>query len=285
MENTTITERIEKQVLRSKLRNTIKLCIIIFIFAVIFLVSGVVVTKKFIESDREAVILKMKIQTAKNVIDVLTEEKENIEYVKERAITELEEIKDRVEKIKTLDDLLERDIKLYIKTHYRKVPVQIAVEVARNVIKFGKKYRIPPILIIGIMQVESGFNPMITGPDTKYGNARGLMQVMPEWVQKLGLKSVYDLYDIDTNIESGCKVFNIHLKEGQGKISEGLYLYVNKDKQYVTDVFTAMGKFVAFRSTVKPDKEPAPENGKDEDESNQRTEDSPKRDNEPAESK
>ena len=191
------------------------------------------------------------------MIGKLTKERDDLSY-------ELENVKRRVENIKTLDDLLERDIKLYIKAHYKKVPTIVAKNIAFHIIKFGKQYKIPPVLLVGIMQVESGFNPMITGPKTKYGNARGLMQIMPEWVKKLDLKSVYNLYDIDTNIESGCKVFNIHLKEGKGSISKGLYLYVNKNKQYVVDVFTSMGKFVAFRSTVEIGKDEVkvtPENG------------------------
>ena len=282
-----VTERIGQQIrkdLKPKISWPVKVCIIFFLVTCIFLIVSIYQTKKLMEVQEKNRLINEEIKTSKKVISKLTKERETIQYVVDHANAELEEIKNRVEKIKTLDDLLERDIKLYIKTHYRKVPVSVAEETARNVIKFGKQYNIPPILIIGIMQVESGFNPMITGPNTKYGNARGLMQVMPEWVPKLGLKSVYDLYDIHTNIESGCKVFNIHLEEGEGKISEGLYLYVNKDKQYVTDVFTAMGKFVAFRSTVQPDKEPTPENGKDEDGSDEGTEDSTKRDTEPVKS-
>jgi len=188
-----------------------------------------------------------------------------VEAEKEVAISELEAIKKRVENIKTLDDLLERDIKLYIKAHYRKVPMTVAQNIAMNIIKYSKQYEIPPILLVGIIQVESGFNPMITGIKTKYGHARGLMQVMPEWVKKMDLKNIYDLYNIDINIETGCKVFNIHLEEGKGQISEGLFRYVNQDKKYVTNVFTAMGKFVAFRSTVETgkDSETIPDNEKE----------------------
>lgn len=159
-------------------------------------------------------------------------------------------MKEKLETIKNVDDLLERDIKLYIKSHYRKVPKSIASEIASLTIKFGKQYHISPILLVGIMQVESGFNPMITGPNTKHGNARGLMQVMPEWVKKLNLKDIYELYDIDTNIESGCKVFNIHKEEVKGSISKTLFKYVNGSEKYVEDVYKAMGKFVSFRSTL-----------------------------------
>ncbi len=203
---------------------------------------------------------KIIIEKYKSTQTIITEKDKIIQaLIKEsnEFSAELWAVKQRVENIKTLDDLLERDIKLYIKTKYKKVPKSVAKSIAYHIINYGKQYKISPVLLVGIMQVESGFNPMITGPKTKHGYARGLMQVMPEWVKKLGLKSVYDLYNIDMNIESGCKVFNIHLKEGKGNIAEGLYLYVNKNKQYVIDVFTSMGKFIAFRSTVEIGKDEA----------------------------
>jgi len=182
-----------------------------------------------------------------NTQDVFLQEQSS---KRQEAENELESIKKRIENIKTLDDLLERDIKLYIKTKYKKVPRSVASEIAQHTMIFGKKYNISPVLLVGIMQVESGFNPMITGQKTKYGNARGLMQVMPEWVKKMDLNDVYDLYDIDTNIETGCKVWLIHLEEANGSISKSLFKYVNGDKKYEDDVFKAMGKFIAFRSTV-----------------------------------
>jgi len=184
---------------------------------------------------------------------IVTDSKEAVDsLIKENSALkeEMETMKSKLENIKNADDLLERDIRLYIKSHYRKVPRSVAAEIAKLTIKFGKQYHISPILIIGMMQVESGFNPMITGPKTKYGNARGLMQVMPEWVKKFQLKDVYDLYDMDTNIESGCKVFNIHKEEVNGSIPKALFKYVNGSTKYVEDVYKAMGKFVTFRSTV-----------------------------------
>lgn len=183
---------------------------------------------------------------------------------RQEAEQELEKLKKRIENIKSLDDLLERDIKLYIKNNYKKVPRSVAEHIAANAMKFGKKYNISPILLVGIIQVESGFNPMITGPKTKYGFARGLMQVMPEWVKKMGLDSTFDLYDIDVNIETGCKVWLIHLEEENGNISKGLFKYVNGDKKYASDVYNAMGKFVAFRSTVDDGKEQELSSGDDE---------------------
>jgi len=166
---------------------------------------------------------------------------------------ELAKMKSRIAGIKNNDDLLRRDIELYITHNYNKISKTVAKTIAFNIVKESNEQEMSPELVMGIMQVESVFNPMQVGPKTKYGNARGLMQVMPEWVKKFNLKSKYELHDIDTNIKSGIRVFNIHLKEANGNISKGLYLYVNKDKSYINKVYTAVGKFVSFRSTVDDD--------------------------------
>lgn len=166
---------------------------------------------------------------------------------------ELNTAEEMIENIKNKSDLLKRDIKLYIETTHPQVPTIVANSIAKNVVELSKEYKISPELVIGIIKVESSFNPMAVGSKTKHGHARGLMQVMPEWVKKLGLKSQYDFHNIDVGIESGIKVFLIHLEEGKGDISTGLYYYVNKDKRYVSKVYASMGKFVAFRSTINED--------------------------------
>ncbi len=91
---------------------------------------------------------------------------------------------------------------------------------------------------------------MAVGKDTQHGNARGLMQVMPEWCKKLNINSKFDLHEIDIGIETGIRVFLIHLGEAEGDISKALYLYVNKDKTYVNKVYSEIGKFIAFRSVI-----------------------------------
>jgi len=168
-------------------------------------------------------------------------------------ITNYEKLKKQFEGIKVVDDLLKRDIELYILTTHPRVPNVVAKEISLNVVQLSKKYKVSPELILGIIKVESSFNPMAVGPKTKYGHARGLMQIMPEWVKKLELENQYDFHDIDVGIESGIKVFLIHLEEAKGDVSKGLYYYVNKDKKYSGKVYEAIGKFVTFRSTIDED--------------------------------
>jgi hypothetical protein len=197
--------------------------------------------------------LLQKIVSMSREIKTLTTERDTYAVENTKAQDELAKMKARIAGIKNNDDLLKRDIELYITYNYNKISKIVAKTIAINVVKESNKQETSPELVMGIIQVESVFNPMQVGKKTKYGRARGLMQVMPEWVEKFGIKSKHDLHDIDTNIKSGIRVFNIHLKEANGDISGGLYLYVNKDKAYVKKVYTAVGKFVSFRSTVDDD--------------------------------
>lgn len=143
------------------------------------------------------------------------------------------------------NSLLKRDIEIYIRARYTRVPKIVAGSIAENVILYSSQYGISPELVIGIIEVESSFNPMVISKK----DARGLMQVMPEWAPKFKIK-VSDLHDIDVGIESGIKVFLIHLEEAKGSISKGLYYYVGKNKSYSDSVYIAVGRFVSFRSMI-----------------------------------
>lgn len=193
----------------------------------------------------------------KGTVQETTKDMINLKTKYKKTITEFDKLKSDLQNIKDKDDLMKRDIQLYIKSRYRSVPNVVAQTISENAVKLGKKYEVSIPLLVGIMQVESiTFNPMAL---SKKG-AIGLMQVMPEWVPKLGLKNKYELYNIDTNIESGIKVLKIHIGEAKGSITKGLYLYVNKDNTYADKVYTAVGKFVTYRSTVDNEKLKSEEN-------------------------
>jgi len=148
--------------------------------------------------------------------------------------------------IKDKDDLLRRDMFMYIDQKYQMIPRIVALAIAKDTVAIAKKEHISPELIFGVMEVESSFNPMAKSSK----KARGLMQVMPEWVSKLGLSSQTDLYDIYSGIYAGAKILQIYIIKNNGSISKALYDYVNKDSLYPGKVYEAMGRFVAFRSTV-----------------------------------
>ena len=63
-----------------------------------------------------------------------------------------------------------------------------------------------------LVAAESSFNPNATGPKTKYGQAKGLSQLLDstgkEWHEKLGLKGEYDPYDPVQNVKIGSAYLN-----------------------------------------------------------------------------
>ncbi|WP_019100956.1 transglycosylase SLT domain-containing protein, partial [Chromobacterium haemolyticum] len=63
-----------------------------------------------------------------------------------------------------------------------------------------------PQLVLGLIQVESGFNKYaISG-----AGARGLMQVMPFWVRSIG-NAQHNLFDLTTNLRYGCTILRYYL--------------------------------------------------------------------------
>lgn len=142
--------------------------------------------------------------------------------------------------------IIKANIQSYITHTNPKISLNTAEKIADSIVTNSKKYNVPPELVVGIIEVESTFNPKATGPKTPYGRARGLMQVMPMWAKEFKLKSKYQLHEIDTSIKTGIKVFKIHLEEADGDISKGLYYYVNRSERYINKVYAAAGRFTVY---------------------------------------
>ena len=165
----------------------------------------------------------------------------------ETKIQDFSELKERFINIKNSADLLKRDMSYYITARYQRVPQLIANEISEHVVTLAKQNHLPPELVLAIIEIESNFNPMAVSSQ----DARGLMQVMPEWVPKMGLSKVRELHDIDTNIRCGIEVLKVHIfEDAKGSITKGLYYYVGKSDSYAPKVYEAMGRFVAFRATI-----------------------------------
>lgn len=152
-------------------------------------------------------------------------------------------------------DLLEMEkitLKKFIMKSNYNISKEIALEISENILYFSDKYKIPKELIIGIIYVESRFNPEAVSK----ARARGLMQVMPMWVSHLDfVETTNDLHKIDVGIEAGINVFLIHLQESKNDISKALYHYVGKDYKYINMVYTATAEFVVFKNSIINGKE------------------------------
>lgn len=67
--------------------------------------------------------------------------------------------------------------------------------------------KVAPDLVKKVIATESSFNPKAVGPMTKYGTAKGLMQLLDstgrEWHEKLGLEGEYDPFNAEQNQQIG----------------------------------------------------------------------------------
>jgi len=78
--------------------------------------------------------------------------------------------------------------------------------------------RIPPGLIMAIIDIESSFNRYAVS----YAGAVGLMQVMPFWPEKLGMKR-YELTRSAPNIRMGCAILRYYLKAQRNDVAKALH--------------------------------------------------------------
>ena len=67
--------------------------------------------------------------------------------------------------------------------------------------------KVPPGLVLAVMQVESDFNRWAVSAS----GAVGLMQVMPYWPERLGMRG-YRLVHVAANIRMGCAILRYYLE-------------------------------------------------------------------------
>jgi len=81
---------------------------------------------------------------------------------------------------------------------------ELAREIAQNVHHYAAIYGQDPDLVLAMIDVESDFEPEIVS----HMGAVGLMQVMPQWKQVLGIRE--DLDDIETSIKYGLQILGFY---------------------------------------------------------------------------
>ena len=80
--------------------------------------------------------------------------------------------------------------------------------------------RLPPGLVMALIDVESGFNRYAVSN----AGAVGLMQVMPFWPENLGMRR-HQLVRAPENIRMGCAIFRAYLRRENSNIARALARY------------------------------------------------------------
>jgi soluble lytic murein transglycosylase-like protein len=82
------------------------------------------------------------------------------------------------------------------------------------------KTRLPPGLVMGVIDIESRFDRYAVSSAA----AVGLMQVMPFWPERLGMRR-YELVRVEPNIRMGCAILRFYLDYEHNDVRKALARY------------------------------------------------------------
>jgi soluble lytic murein transglycosylase-like protein len=97
---------------------------------------------------------------------------------------------------------------------------QQRLELLRAVQYEATRARLDPQLVLGVIEVESGFRKYAVSR----AGARGYMQVMPFWVKLIGQPS-HNLFHLRTNLAFGCAILRHYLDLEKGDYFRALGRY------------------------------------------------------------
>ena len=103
----------------------------------------------------------------------------------------------------------------------RKTETQIRIEFLETVWYEAKRAGLEPSLVLGLVQVESGFRKYAIS----VAGARGYMQVMPFWTKAIGDGDASRLFHMQTNLRFGCVILRHYLDIERGNLSLALGRY------------------------------------------------------------
>jgi soluble lytic murein transglycosylase-like protein len=94
------------------------------------------------------------------------------------------------------------------------------LELLRTVHYEATRARLDPQLVLGVIEVESGFRKYAVSR----AGARGYMQVMPFWVKLIGQPN-HNLFHLRTNLAYGCAILRYYLDIEKGDYFRALGRY------------------------------------------------------------
>lgn len=103
----------------------------------------------------------------------------------------------------------------------RRIPEREArLDLLKTVYYEAKRAGLDPQMVLGLIQVESGFKKYAVSS----AGARGFMQVMPFWVRLIGSKDS-NLFHMRTNLRFGCTILRHYLDMEKGDLYRALGRY------------------------------------------------------------
>ncbi|MEL4180461.1 lytic transglycosylase domain-containing protein [Roseateles sp. PN1] len=103
----------------------------------------------------------------------------------------------------------------------RKSETQTRIEFLETIWYEAKRAGLEPSLVLGLVQVESGFRKYAISS----AGARGYMQVMPFWAKSIGDGQASRLFHMQTNLRFGCVILRHYLDREKGDMFLALGRY------------------------------------------------------------
>lgn len=131
----------------------------------------------------------------------------------------------------------------------RRIPdAQERQEFLKTVYYEAQRAGLDPQLVLGLIQVESGFRKYAVSS----AGARGLMQIMPFWVRQIGTPD-QNLFHLRTNLRYGCTILRHYLDIEKGDLFRALGRYNGSlgRPDYPNAVHAAWQKHWAFAPSLQ----------------------------------
>jgi soluble lytic murein transglycosylase-like protein len=94
------------------------------------------------------------------------------------------------------------------------------VQILQFVHQEAQRANLSPELVLAVIDTESAFDRFAIS----VAGARGLMQVMPFWLEELEVPDA-NLFDIQTNLRMGCTILRYYLDWEKGDLTKALARY------------------------------------------------------------
>ncbi len=94
------------------------------------------------------------------------------------------------------------------------------IAILKGVHAEAERQDLPAELVLAVIDVESNFDRFAIS----YAGARGLMQVMPFWLDEIG-RPDDNLFHINTNLRMGCTILKHYLDREKGDLQRALARY------------------------------------------------------------
>ena len=108
------------------------------------------------------------------------------------------------------EKLIPKEVSGVSKRH-GKVPKGMLPKIVIAIKDAANKHNVPEDVLMGAVQIESGFNPYARS----YTGARGLFQFIGSTGRKYGLKTDEDFYDYQKNADAGARLFKKNLEAAE----------------------------------------------------------------------